>query len=68
MTRKDRERLKEKSQKAFGASSRWQTIMNKGYPKTDMNGKFIHTELISVEEIEEKMDSIIARLEEKEQK
>jgi len=65
MTKKDRERLKEKSQKVFGASSRWQTIMNKGRPVTDKNNNFLYTELISVEEIEAKMDEALKSKESK---
>lgn len=67
MDRKTRDRLKAKSLLAFGASSRWQTIMNRGRVVTDKAGNFVHTAPISAQEIEDTMDYILEERQKKQQ-
>lgn len=59
MTVDDRKRLMAKSLLAFGRSSRWKAIMNRGRVVTNPDGSFKHTAPITVQEIEDTMDYIL---------
>jgi hypothetical protein len=65
MSLKERQKLQAKSLLAFGRKNHYKTIMRRGRVVTDNNGKFVKTEIITPQEIEDTMDYILKEREEK---